>query len=202
METLGGNRGLAVQTNELGRHGHGVRVAYWVGLSAGCLALAGCVTNDTVARRTIPHRIASAPANEHVVKKAAPAVRKHAGSAAAPHAPQQSVGYSAVGVASWYGADFHGRRTAAGETFDMNSLTAAHPTLPIPCTVRVTNLANHRSLMLRVNDRGPYVGNRVIDVSARSAQVLGFYDNGLAKVKVEYVGRAPTHSAPPPQDGE
>ncbi len=169
----------------------------------GCLALAGCVTNDTVAHRTIPgsSAVVSTPTNKHVVK-AAPALRKHRVAAVAPQtAASQGVGYSAVGMASWYGAGFHGRRTAGGETFDMNSLTAAHPTLPIPCNVRVTNLANHRSLVLRVNDRGPYVGHRVIDVSARSAQVLGFYNSGVAKVKVEYVGRTPTQSAPPSQEG-
>jgi rare lipoprotein A (peptidoglycan hydrolase) len=104
-------------------------------------------------------------------------------------------GYSAVGLASWYGAPFHGRRTADGETFDMNSVTAAHRTLPLPCRVRVTNLANRRSLVVRVNDRGPYVGRRVIDVSAKTAKLLGFYDRGLAKVKVEYLGRAPRLSA-------
>ena len=73
----------------------------------------------------------------------------------------------------------------------MNSFTAAHPTLPIPCNVRVTNLSNHRSIVVRVNDRGPYTGHRVIDVSAQTAKVLGFYGHGLAKVKIDYVGRAP-----------
>ncbi len=77
----------------------------------------------------------------------------------------------------------------------MNSLTAAHPTLPLPCNVRVTNLANRRSIVVRVNDRGPYVGRRVIDVSARTAKLLGFYGRGLAKVKVDYVGRAPAKSS-------
>ena len=99
--------------------------------------------------------------------------------------------YSAVGLASWYGDDFHGRYTANGEIFDMNSITAAHPTLPLPCYVRVTDLENHRSIIVRVNDRGPYVGNRVIDLSVRTAKLLGFYGKGVAKVKVEYVGRAP-----------
>jgi rare lipoprotein A len=98
--------------------------------------------------------------------------------------------YSAVGLASWYGEDFHGRPTANGETFNMNSLSAAHPSLPLPCKVRVTNLLNHRSIVVRVNDRGPYIDGRVIDVSAKTAWALGFYDDGLSKVKVEYVGRA------------
>jgi len=102
--------------------------------------------------------------------------------------PRKAAGYSAVGTASWYGPGFHSRTTANGETFDMHALTAAHPTLPLHSTVRVTNLDNQRSVTVRVNDRGPYVGNRVIDVSAKTARTLGFYDRGLARVKVEYVG--------------
>ena len=105
--------------------------------------------------------------------------------------PAEDAQYSAVGLASWYGDDFHGRYTANGEIFDMNSFSAAHPTLPLPSYVRVTNLANHRSIVVRVNDRGPYAGDRLIDLSVRTAKVLGFYDRGLAKVKVEYIGRAP-----------
>jgi rare lipoprotein A len=135
---------------------------------------------------------ADAPAvhpNPHVTKHVSR--RKRPVMATEPHASPAGGHYSAVGMASWYGADFHGRRTADGETFDMNSFTAAHPTLPIPCTVRVTNLTNHRSIMVRVNDRGPYVGHRLIDVSARAAKVLGFYDHGLTKVKIDYVGHAP-----------
>ena len=107
------------------------------------------------------------------------------------YVPQEDVNYSATGLASWYGEDFHGRYTANGEVFDMNSISAAHPTLPLPSYARVTNLANHRSIVVRVNDRGPYVGDRVIDLSVKAATLLGFYGHGLAKVKVEYVGRAP-----------
>ncbi len=99
--------------------------------------------------------------------------------------------YRAEGLASWYGDDFHGRETANGEVFDRESISAAHPTLPLPSYVRVTNLANGRSLIVRVNDRGPYHGNRIIDVSKRAAHLLGFYDRGTATVRVEYVGRAP-----------
>ena len=107
------------------------------------------------------------------------------------YVPEENINYSAVGLASWYGTDFHGRYTANGEIFDMNSISAAHPTLPLPSYVRVTNLANHRSIVVRVNDRGPYTGNRLIDLSVKTAQLLGFYGQGLARVKVEYVGRAP-----------
>jgi rare lipoprotein A len=94
-------------------------------------------------------------------------------------------------MASWYGDDFHGRLTANGEIFDMASLTAAHPTLPMPCYARVTNLSNGKSLIVRVNDRGPYHGNRLIDVSNRAAELLEFKGNGVARVRVEYVARAP-----------
>jgi rare lipoprotein A len=107
------------------------------------------------------------------------------------YVPEENVNYRGEGMASWYGDDFHGRLTANGEVFDMNSISAAHPTLPLPSYVRVTNLTNRRSVVVRVNDRGPYVGNRVIDVSVKAAQLLGFHQNGVAKVRVEYVGRAP-----------
>jgi rare lipoprotein A len=107
------------------------------------------------------------------------------------YVPEENVNYRAEGMASWYGDDFHGRYTANGEIFDMNSITAAHPTLPLPSYVRVTNLRNKRSLIVRVNDRGPYAHNRLIDLSSRSAKLLGFSGHGLAPVRVEYVGRAP-----------
>ena len=88
--------------------------------------------------------------------------------------PAKASSYSAVGWASWYGREFHGRRTADGETFDMGGLTAAHKTMPLPCYARVTNLRNGRSMVVRVNDRGPFVGDRLIDVSARVANLLDF----------------------------
>ncbi len=105
--------------------------------------------------------------------------------------PSEQPGYDRVGVASWYGEMFHGRYTANGEVYDMNALTAAHPTLPIPTYARVTNLQNGRSIVVRVNDRGPYAHDRIIDMSRRSAQALGFQRNGTAKVRVQYMGRAP-----------
>lgn len=105
--------------------------------------------------------------------------------------PEYDPHYQAVGLASWYGDDFHGRYTANGEVFDRDGISAAHPTLPMPSYVRVTNLSNGRSLIVRVNDRGPYAGNRIIDVSTRAAHLLGFYDRGTVKVRVEYVGKAP-----------
>jgi rare lipoprotein A len=107
------------------------------------------------------------------------------------YVPQEDPHYSAVGVASWYGEDFHGRGTANGEIFDADSISAAHPTLPLPSYARVTNLGNGRSIIVRVNDRGPYAANRIIDVSRRTAHLLGFTVRGTAWVRVEYVGGAP-----------
>lgn len=104
--------------------------------------------------------------------------------------PKKDADYEADGMASWYGRRFHGRRTANGEVFDMNRLTGAHPTLPLPSYVRVTNLANDRSVVVRVNDRGPFHSKRIIDVSAKTAKVLGFKRAGKTKVHVEYVGPA------------
>jgi len=98
--------------------------------------------------------------------------------------------YSATGTASWYGADFHGRRTANGEIFDRQSISAAHPTMPLPSYARVTNLRNSRSMVVRVNDRGPYHGGRVMDVSQRVAEALDFHRAGTAQIKVEWIGRA------------
>ena len=95
--------------------------------------------------------------------------------------------FSQTGKASWYGPGFHGRKTANGERFDMNTLTAAHRTLPISSYVRVTNLANGKSVVVRINDRGPYHGNRVMDLSKAAAQELGFIRTGTAQVKIEQI---------------
>ena len=105
--------------------------------------------------------------------------------------PAENPSYTAVGMASWYGAAFHGRRTANGEVYDMASLSAAHPTMPLPSYARVTNLGNGYSVIVRVNDRGPYHAGRVMDVSSRVADVLDMKGMGTAKVKVDYVGAAP-----------
>lgn len=105
--------------------------------------------------------------------------------------PRYDPDYNETGIASWYGEPFHGRDTANGERYDMNELTAAHKTMPMPSTVRVTNLENGRKLMLRVNDRGPFVDGRIIDISRRGAQLLGFHRKGTAKVRVEFVKFAP-----------
>lgn len=99
--------------------------------------------------------------------------------------PGEDYGYAETGIASWYGVEFHGKTTANGEIFNMNALTAAHRTLPMPSLVRVTNLENGRAVVVRVNDRGPFNHGRVIDVSRRTAQLLGFERQGTAKVRVK-----------------
>jgi rare lipoprotein A len=104
--------------------------------------------------------------------------------------PREDPQYSKVGIASWYGEDFHGRQTANGEIYDLDAVTAAHPTLPLPSYARVTNLENGRSITVRINDRGPFVDNRIIDVSRTVARMLDFANAGTAQVRVDYVGPA------------
>jgi rare lipoprotein A len=99
--------------------------------------------------------------------------------------PKIDYDYNETGIASWYGPDFHGKATASGEPFDQNALTAAHKTLPMPTIVRVTNLENGRSIEVRINDRGPFVNDRVIDLTRRGAQLLGFEAQGTARVRVQ-----------------
>ncbi|MDP2763340.1 MAG: septal ring lytic transglycosylase RlpA family protein, partial [Brevundimonas sp.] len=97
--------------------------------------------------------------------------------------PAEQPGYDETGLASWYGAQFNGRPTATGERFDMHALTAAHKTLPLPGLVEVTNLANGRRIVVRVNDRGPFVDNRIIDLSRGSAEALGLLSAGVGEVR-------------------
>lgn len=103
------------------------------------------------------------------------------------YTPREQPNYDEVGMASWYGSDFHDRLTANGDVFDKNSLTAAHRTLPLPSMVRVTNEDNGRTIILMVNDRGPFSKGRILDVSERAAEILGFHDKGLAKVRVQFL---------------
>lgn len=105
--------------------------------------------------------------------------------------PVEGPGYVETGIASWYGNDFHGRRTANGEIFGASYITGASPTLPIPCYARVTNLENGRSVLVRFNDRGPYMSGRVADLSYKTAEILGYANKGSARVRVEYVSPAP-----------
>ncbi|NIX77499.1 septal ring lytic transglycosylase RlpA family protein [Microvirga sp. c23x22] len=109
--------------------------------------------------------------------------------------PSENNRYAGEGLASWYGSNFHGRMTANGEIFDRASIAAAHTTMPLPSYARVTNLQNGHSMIVRVNDRGPFHGNRIIDVSERAATALGFKGQGTARVRVEYVGRASTNGS-------
>src|SRR5947209_13494075 len=164
---------------------------------ATCLALANCASSGKFASRVDPqYGVSSSP---RVVAWGDPVpkgggtyrVGKPSTVAGRIYVPEEDVNYREEGMASWYGDDFHGRLTANGEVFDMGALTAAHPTLPMPSYARVTNVSNGKSLIVRVNDRGPYHGNRLIDVSNKAAELLEFKGNGIAKVRVEYVGRAP-----------
>lgn len=107
------------------------------------------------------------------------------------YTPREQPGYDETGMASWYGDQFNGRPTATGERFDMHALTAAHKTLPLPGLVEVTNLSNGRRIVVRVNDRGPFVDNRIIDLSRGSAEALGLLQQGLGEVRVRYLGPAP-----------
>src|SRR6202166_2945619 len=173
------------------------RAARGVAAVATCLVLANCASSGKFASRVDPkYGVSSSP---RVVAFGEP-VPKGGGTyrvgkpyvvGGRVYVPEEDVNYREEGLASWYGDDFHGRLTANGEIFDMASLSAAHPTLPIPCYARVTNLSNGKSLIVRVNDRGPYHGNRVMDVSSRAAELLEFKGYGIARVRVEYVGRAP-----------
>lgn len=107
------------------------------------------------------------------------------------YTPKEQPGYDKVGEASWYGEAFHARRTSNGEYFDMNDLTAAHPTLPLPSYAKVTNVNNGREIIVRINDRGPFVGTRLIDLSKRSADALGYRSRGKARVRVQWIANAP-----------
>jgi rare lipoprotein A len=174
-------------------------------LGVAALALAGCATPQPATRLSYAH------GHEHFSQsKYGHASRKVvADGEAVPHGggqylvghpytvaghryyPAEDPSYTATGMASWYGAAFHGRRTANGEVYDMASLSAAHPTMPLPSYARVTNLSNGYSVIVRVNDRGPYHAGRVMDVSSRVADVLDMKAMGTARVKVDYVGPAP-----------
>jgi peptidoglycan lytic transglycosylase len=170
----------------------GIRIAPVAVAVLGCLLLADCAASNKYAGgEPQPSPRVVAP-GEPVPKGGGNyRVGKPYMVAGRAYFPSADPRYTAEGTASWYGADFHGRLTANGEVFDMHSLSAAHPTMPMPSYARVTNLDNGRSIIVRVNDRGPYAQNRVIDVSIAAAKALEFYGRGLAHVRVEYVGRAP-----------
>ena len=177
-------------------------------LALGLLALAGCSTANlavhlakSITGETTP------PAGSPETRPLPPGARDYY-KLGSPYQiqgewyyPSYDPRYDRTGIASWYGPKFHGRPTANGERFDMNEVSAAHPTLPLPSRVRVTNLENGRQLVVRVNDRGPFIDGRLIDLSRRGAQLLGFHRKGLARVRVEYLGLdRPLPDAPLPAD--
>ncbi len=173
--------------------GRPIRCGQFVALAFSGLALANCSGSSNIDPR---YGVSSSP---RVVEPGQPVpkgggvhkVGKPYVVAGKTYVPEDDINYRAEGIASWYGDDFHGRYTANREIFDKNSISAAHPTLPLPSYVRVTNLKNSRSIVVRVNDRGPYAHNRLIDLSYRTATLLGFHGHGVAKVRVEYIGLAP-----------
>ncbi len=203
-----------------------VRLLFWLP----ALALAGCATGLKPPAGTAPDvpQASSAPQRGGYYRDDGPASSVPAGLASLPDAqprdeplrraanrPYQVFGkeytpftelrpYRARGVASWYGRRFNGQLTASGETYDMFSMSAAHPLLPIPSYARVTNLANGRSVVVRINDRGPFIGERIIDLSYAAAYKLGFADRGSAQVEVESIlpGSATTLTAQAAQPAE
>lgn len=179
---------------DVGDSGRIARLARLLAVAAGSLALANCSGTTS---KVDPKWGVSASAR--VVEPGAPVpkgggvyrVGKPYQVAGRTYVPEEDPHYKAEGLASWYGDAFHGRYTANGEIFDMDTITAAHPTMPLPSYARVTNLRNKKSIVVRVNDRGPYVGDRVIDLSVKTAKLLEFHGQGVARVRVEYIGRAP-----------
>jgi rare lipoprotein A len=160
-------------------------IARSAALMLGCLALAHCSAGSKYSERVV--------ADGEPVPKGGGAYRvgKPYNINGRTYVPNENPSYRTEGIASWYGPDFHGRLTANGEVYDMHAISAAHTTMPLPSYARVTNLDNGRSIIVRVNDRGPYLRNRVIDLSIGTAKALDFYGHGLARARVEYVGRAP-----------
>lgn len=162
-----------------------------------CLAIAGCAGEP---RRSAPESGAG-PRDEPRARSGNPPFYEVNGRRYV--VLDSAVGYVEQGIASWYGPDFHGGRTATGETYDMHAMTGAHPTLPLPAWVRVTNLQNGRSVVVRLNDRGPFARNRIIDLSRAAAQELDMIRDGTAMVEVRSLagGAAPAAAPPAPVGG-
>ena len=170
-------------------------------LAGAAAVLAGCAQKPETTRGRSREYFSSStygPASERVVQDGEPV--PHGGGqylvgrpytiAGRRYVPNEQPRQTQTGNASYYGAAFHGRRTANGEVYDMSSISAAHPTMPLPSYARVTNMTNGRSIVVRVNDRGPFHSNRVMDVSQRVAEALDFRRMGTAQVKIDYLGRA------------
>jgi rare lipoprotein A len=199
-----------------------IRTRACAGLFTGalCLSVAGCFSSATRPSPTEAAPVAETPAPPETVPEVVPHAEPRSRSGNPPfydvfgkryYVLSSSVGYVERGVASWYGPGFHKVRTSTGETYDMYGMTAAHKTLPLPAYVSVTNLQNGRSIVVRVNDRGPFVGNRIIDLSYTAASKLDMLRNGTAMVEVRSIdapspaltastggtAAAATESAPP-----
>lgn len=168
----------------------------WAAIFLACAALAACATPQPryaaslPGERAAPPRAAAAPAPSQPLRKGYKLGKPYQ-VGGIWYVPRADPHYDVKGVASWYGDQFHNRSTANGEVFNKYAMTAAHTTLPLPSIVEVTNLENGRKVKVRVNDRGPFVGGRVIDLSYAAARELGFDRKGLAKVRVRYMGLAP-----------
>jgi rare lipoprotein A len=169
------------RVEEVGR-GAGVRLRLMLGLLG--LLLAGCSSSGGDGPRALPQGIYKLGQPYQIDGRW--------------YYPEFDPAYDRTGVASWYGAEFDGRPTANGEVFDLTLLSAAHPTMPLPSLVRVTNLDNGRELELRVNDRGPFVGDRIIDLSQAAARELGFEREGIAPVRVQFLRLADDARGTPP----
>jgi len=179
--------------------------AKWVGVVVMCFGMASCATT-TPTEKSKPKRSKEYFSEKEYGVKASPRV---ANGANVPqgggrfmvgqpyqvkgktYVPKEDFGYNKTGLASWYGSAFHGRLTANGEVYDQQHLSAAHPTFPLPSYARVTNVDTGNSVIVRVNDRGPFHPGRIIDVSDKSAEMLDIKRTGTANVQVQYVGRAP-----------
>ena len=168
-----------------------MRALRFLAISGLALAAAGCGTAQ----------VAPPPANNTVTVPRSAGVYKVGNPYQIDNVwyyPHEQPDYDETGVASWYGPTFYGKSTANGETYDGNALTAAHRTLPMPVNVRVTNLDNGKSIIVRVNDRGPYARGRIIDLSRRAAELLDVVQTGTAKVRVTYLSRADMEGGGPP----
>lgn len=162
------------------RRGSFRRAAALAGVAFSAMALAGCIGFGG-GERPGPHPAAQGPLRGTMKPYKVNGRWYH---------PADQRDYDERGLASWYGDAFHGKPTATGERFDMNAVSAAHKTLPLPSLVEVTNLDNGRKLQIRVNDRGPFVDDRIIDLSRAAAAELGVLQSGLARVRVRYLGPA------------
>ena len=171
-----------------------MRLALRLSSAATALFLASCSSAPPPPRPPEDHTV-TVPPNAGVYKVGQPYQVDNVW-----YYPREQPDYDETGIASWYGPNFYGRKTANGEIYNGDQLTAAHKTLPMPVNVRVTNLANGKSLIVRINDRGPFSRGRIIDLSKRAAELLDVVQSGTARVRVTYVARADLNGAPPPSE--